>query len=720
MVATVGSISIDLSTNLAKFSTGFKSAATTVDQQSARMSKSVSRIEKALSLTGVAIRSFIGGVVGGAGFQALTSFTGAINKARESLSEFEEIGNRARTTGLSTQTFQALSFGAAQADVEQEKLNKSLEIFAKNVGLAREGTGGLYNGLLKLNPELLKSLLTTEDQEERLKLVSNALAQTTDATQKAALANAVFGKSGIELVRLLDGGAQSIDRLKQTAQDLGIIVPDDLIQRAGELDDKLSLLATVVDVNLSQALVNIAPLLVKGAEGAASFAAKVNELAQEITKFAENPSLANFNNLLDIQIIEGSPADKVRDFVSQVVDHLADGREAWKEMEAASVRSAQSIEKEIAAVEAQLAALQSEEHTFVIDAEITKAERALTRLEAELNNLPEVAKAASKDISTALAQAFRAAEIASMDALNGIPKQLPTVYGGLYGNKVFNPTGAVHRNVKTPTGSNIGVHSFGNEDSNKVIQKIDEEIEANEEGFEESVNATEQSGEKINRGLDRLGSGIGDNFDGLIDSVSTGTEELRRLREEGKTWFNYASLEAAIRTGIVTGMDDSLLGKQFKIATQDPLNPFGIERQSEADKLEAELERLKIQASAAGSLAADAFAVRVSQLELKLFDVRAAEDKAASDLELRKRIFGGASYAGAFADGGSFKVGGNQTGDSNLVFLRANEGETVSVSDGGQRPIILNYHAAPGESERTSRQNARAMLEVAQRETGRL
>ena len=78
-------------------------------------------------------------------------------------------------------------------------------------------------------------------------------------------------------------------------------------------------------------------------------------------------------------------------------------------------------------------------------------------------------------------------------------------------------------------------------------------------------------------------------------------------------------------------------------------------------------------------------------------------------------------YAGAFADGGSFTVGGVQTGDRNLVTFLANEGERVSVTPKGQadRPIILNYHAAPGESERTAKQNARVMLETMQREAAR-
>ncbi|TKB22977.1 MAG: hypothetical protein E5V67_34640, partial [Mesorhizobium sp.] len=77
--------------------------------------------------------------------------------------------------------------------------NSALTIFAKNAGLAEKGTGALYAGLQKLNPQLLQNIINAKDQEERLKLVSDAMAQMTDATQKAALASVVFGKGGVEM-----------------------------------------------------------------------------------------------------------------------------------------------------------------------------------------------------------------------------------------------------------------------------------------------------------------------------------------------------------------------------------------------------------------------------------------------------------------------------------------------------------------------------------------
>ncbi|TIT88841.1 MAG: hypothetical protein E5W41_03120, partial [Mesorhizobium sp.] len=71
MPATVGSISIDLSTNAQKFASGFKSAATTVESQSARMAKSVAAVERNVASIGGTLKTFVGGLAAGAGVAAI-------------------------------------------------------------------------------------------------------------------------------------------------------------------------------------------------------------------------------------------------------------------------------------------------------------------------------------------------------------------------------------------------------------------------------------------------------------------------------------------------------------------------------------------------------------------------------------------------------------------------------------------------------------------------
>ncbi|RVD16862.1 MAG: hypothetical protein EOS73_25450 [Mesorhizobium sp.] len=436
MVSTVGSISIDLNTNAAKFATGFRSSATTVEQQSSRMRNSIASIEKSALLASTTLKNLGTGLAAGAGLAALASLGGAFDKLKQTISEYDEIASNAKTTGLRTDTYQALAFAAKQANIDQESYNSSLNIFAKNAGLAATGQGALFSSLKKLNPELLQNILNTKDQEERLKLVADALAQTSDATEKAALSAAVFGKGGVEMARIFEQGRASIDRFKKTAQDLGIIVPDDLLQRAGEIDDKLDVLSTVINAQLGQSLINLAPLLVGATQGFADFSRELNATSAIIDNFIQNPSLANFARIFG----DGS--------IKNALDGLAQ----------TSSRSTAEIQADIDAVTQRLRDLKVEaEAGFEVGMATDRAQDDLKDLQAELRRTGIAAEAAANNAAGAFDAMLNSLGNA---AAAPSPAPLPTVhrYGGNPNQIELPQQNNYQSNVN---GSGVGVRSFG-------------------------------------------------------------------------------------------------------------------------------------------------------------------------------------------------------------------------------------------------------------------
>ncbi|WP_244748203.1 hypothetical protein [Mesorhizobium sp. 131-3-5] len=377
---------------------------------------------------------------------------GAFEKLKQTISDYDKIAADSKTAGLKPDTFQALTFAAKQANIEYESINSSLDIFAKNAGLAANGQGALYAGLKNLNPQLLQAIINTKDQEERLKLVADAMANTTDATKQAALATVIFGKGGVEMSRILDQGRASLDKFKQTAKGLGIIIPDDLLQKAGELDDKLDVLSKVIDVQLGEALINAGPGLVAFTSDIAGLSREINGISKAMTEFSNNPSTSNFRNLLSqitgLTIIPGSFADKVINGPLKF-----------------SSADTSALENSIKFVETKLAELkQQAEQGADVKLEIDEATANLNDLKAKLAEIQGAAGAAANTITGQFAQAFRAAENASMDALaamqGGSGGALPTVtrYGG-DPNKITLPD---QRSNYQPNanGSGVGVTSY--------------------------------------------------------------------------------------------------------------------------------------------------------------------------------------------------------------------------------------------------------------------
>lgn len=423
MVATVGSISIDLSTNASQFETNFRSAATTVEAQSARMATSIAAVEEKTALASDRFKEFGVGLAAGTGLAAVFSLEAAFDKLKETVTQYAEITNKAKTAGLGTDTFQALSFAARQAEIDQETLNSSLDIFAKNSGLAEHGTGALYASLKKLNPELLQNIINTKDQEQRLKLAADAMARTTDASQKAALSAVLFGKGGVEMGRLLDQGRASIDNFKKSALALGVIVPDDFLKRGKEIAEELNTLGTIINVNIGEALINAAPTLERITTDFANLSKEINADSKVMTDFANNPSLAKAIDLLSqISGISIRP--------DSTLDNLRKGFTLNSGDVAALTSSLDFMEKKLSELRSQAA------QGMDVHVEIGEAVQSIDELKAKLGEVAEVVGPIAKSISGQFAQAFREAENASMDALAKMSaaatSALPAVirYGG--------------------------------------------------------------------------------------------------------------------------------------------------------------------------------------------------------------------------------------------------------------------------------------------------
>ncbi|OBQ94154.1 hypothetical protein [Mesorhizobium sp. AA23] len=486
MVASVGSISIDLSTNAQKFASGFKSAATTVESQSARMAKSVAAVERGVTSIGGTLKTFVGGLAAGAGIASIASLSGAFDTLKQTISEYDEIATNAKQTGLNTDTYQSLAFAAKQANVEQESFNTALTIFAKNAGLAERGTGALYSSLQKLNPQLLQNIVNTKDQETRLKLVADALAQTTDASQKAALAAAVFGKGGVEMARFLDQGSASIEAMKKAAKDLGIVIPDDLLQRAGDIDNKLDELAKIIHVQLGEAVINLVPVLEKATIGFANFSKSVNTASSALTNFVNDPSWATLEKL--VVSIGGEPFKE-----NSLLGHLANGTMDFgtsAEDISAITKGIDFLKQKIAELQA-LAAKGADVHV-----ELTDAQQSLNDLELRLRQIQGVGVSAANEIRASFAEAFRAAENASMDALASMrgaaaPGSLPNVtrYGG-NPNQIELPDQS--RNVQTNvngSGVNVTKYSSDTADNTKDTAGYTQETADNVTSLDQNTNS---------------------------------------------------------------------------------------------------------------------------------------------------------------------------------------------------------------------------------------
>lgn len=263
--AVIGSLRVDLGLDSANFSAGLKKAQT-----------SLSGLERAMASVSTSLKSSFGGFVAGAA--SAVTLGAAINGAKDALDAFGNIADKAAQAGLGTDLFQGVATFASQSGVAIDEVSSALNTFAKNSGLAAVGKGKLVSTLQKLNPELLRNLQLTSDQEERMRLAADAIAAAGSASERAALSTALFGDAGAKMAVVFQGGAAALDDWMNKARDMGLIVDRDIIAKADAMGDSFDIAAQVLDTQLKQAFVNLAPIMIDAARFAGDVANAINRV----------------------------------------------------------------------------------------------------------------------------------------------------------------------------------------------------------------------------------------------------------------------------------------------------------------------------------------------------------------------------------------------------------------------------------------------------------
>ena len=191
--------------------------------------KQVSSIAKSVGLVGVAAAAAI----------------------KVSIDFADNIGKSADAIGLGVEQLQEYEFAANRAGIATTQFSSNMTAFVKRVGEAKAGMGPLVSGLKNLNPVLLENLKNSTNQGDALRLVADAIQNAKSATERAAIANAAFSRSGIGMVVMLRDGSRGLDDFAATARGLGVVMDEELVRNAELAADKMGDLQKVMQVRIA-------------------------------------------------------------------------------------------------------------------------------------------------------------------------------------------------------------------------------------------------------------------------------------------------------------------------------------------------------------------------------------------------------------------------------------------------------------------------------------
>ncbi|WP_151031358.1 hypothetical protein [Cellvibrio sp. KY-GH-1] len=219
---SLGTLTLDLIAKIGGFIGPMDKASRNAKKNSDDISKSLKGIATAASAVGVAAA---------AGFSVMV---------KSSLNAADELYKQSQIVGMSVEELSALTFTAGEAGVEFDLLSGSLGKFNKNIDAATKGKGAAFEafsdlgiGLKNANGELKTTAVLFEE-------VAGALSQLEDGATKTALAQDLLGKSGKDLIPLLNAGAEGLRDGAEEAARLNQVMSTEGAKAAEEFNDNLS------------------------------------------------------------------------------------------------------------------------------------------------------------------------------------------------------------------------------------------------------------------------------------------------------------------------------------------------------------------------------------------------------------------------------------------------------------------------------------------------
>ena len=198
----------------------------------------------------------ISGLMGSVGVAIGAAFSaGSIMNLVEMLDSLDKMSEK---TGIATESLSALRYAGEIADVSQEQLGTGLKKLAKYMADAAGGNDVAAGAFKSLGIEITNTDGSLRKTDQVLIDIAQRFQGWEDGPGKAAIAMRLFGKSGDDMIPMLNLGKVGLQSMASEAQALGAVYGGDVAKNAAEFNDnlkKIKLAAEGTAITLSGPLV---------------------------------------------------------------------------------------------------------------------------------------------------------------------------------------------------------------------------------------------------------------------------------------------------------------------------------------------------------------------------------------------------------------------------------------------------------------------------------
>jgi hypothetical protein len=238
----------------------------------------------------------IGKLIGSGISTAANAFTdagrAALSYATNVANAVDHMNDLSQRTGIGVEALQTFQMAAKLSGVDD--ITTAVQKLSVSIGQAAES--GKTDSFTKLGLDFEQ--LRAMSPEEQFKAVQAAISALPTEAERAAAAVAIFGRSGVELLPLMN---QNLAEIEERMKRLGAVVGADQVEAIGSMNDALDMTKAMFDGIIGNVVGNLAPI--------------VESLAEEVMSMVESFNMANED--------AGGIAGVLTDALLDIADYLA-------------------------------------------------------------------------------------------------------------------------------------------------------------------------------------------------------------------------------------------------------------------------------------------------------------------------------------------------------------------------------------------------------------
>jgi hypothetical protein len=224
-MATIGKLAVQITADTSGLDSGLKSAEKATSDFNARLGSLASNLA---TIAPIAIAA-------GAAF--------ALNMARGLADSADKLDELSQRIGVSVEDLTRLQWAAKMSGASSETLTASLQKLSLNMANSKDPANESAAAFKALGIDVENTDGSMRSQLEVMNDVADAFASFKDGANKTAIAVQLFGRSGAELIPMLNGGSTSIKALAAESDKLGNTLSTNTAKAAAEFNDHLDRMA---------------------------------------------------------------------------------------------------------------------------------------------------------------------------------------------------------------------------------------------------------------------------------------------------------------------------------------------------------------------------------------------------------------------------------------------------------------------------------------------